>query len=105
LNIHSRVLDAATRGWHVNSVYIYRIGAPLNWDNGGAPTPGDYVFLRRPRSFAASVNNAEDNTTAAGVALPAFNTALFATSSTHAFAYHIRTFSTTCSFVLSSSTC
>ena len=43
----------------------------------------------------ASLNNQQANTTATGTALPAFNTALFATSSTNAFAYHIRTFSTT----------
>jgi hypothetical protein len=45
--------------------------------------------------LSQSLDNRQANTTAAGVALPAFNTALFATSSANTFAYHIRTFSTT----------
>jgi hypothetical protein len=95
LDIHSRALDAIVGGWHVNSVYIYQIGAPYNWDNGSTTSPGDYVYYGGPGALPASLNNAQANTTAAGVALPSFNTALFATSSTNAFAYHIRTFSTT----------
>jgi hypothetical protein len=94
-NIQSRALDAVFGGWQVNSVYIYQIGQPLNWDNGSTTTPGDYVYYGGPGALSASLNNRQANTTAAGVALPAFNTALFATSSTSAFAYHIRTFSTT----------
>jgi Carboxypeptidase regulatory-like domain len=95
VNIHSRALDAVIGGWHLNSVYIYQIGQPLNWDNGSTTTPGDYVYYGGPGALAASLNNQQANTTAAGTALPAFNTSLFATSSTNAFAYHIRTFSTT----------
>jgi Carboxypeptidase regulatory-like domain len=95
LDVHSRALDAVVGGWHLNSVYIYQIGQPLNWDNGSTTTPGDYVFYGGPGALAASLNNQQANTTATGTALPAFNTALFATSSTNAFAYHIRTFSTT----------
>ena len=48
-----------------------------------------------PGAFAASLNNQQANTTASGTALPAFNTSLFATSTANAFAYHLRTFSTT----------
>ena len=95
VNVHSRALDAVIGGWHLNSVYIYQIGQPLNWDNGSTTTPGDYVYYGGPGALAASLNNQQANTTAAGTALPAFNTSLFATSSTNAFAYHIRTFSTT----------
>lgn len=95
LNVHSRTLDAIVGGWHVNSVYIYQIGAPLNWDNGSTTSPGDYVFYGGPGSLPASLNNQQANTTTAGVALPAFSTSLFATSSANVFAYHIRTFSTT----------
>jgi hypothetical protein len=94
-NIQSRTLDAIVGGWHVNSVYIYQIGAPLNWDNGSTTSPGDYVFYGGPGSLPASLNNQQANTTTAGVALPAFNTGLFATNSASVFAYHIRTFSTT----------
>jgi hypothetical protein len=95
LNIRSRALDAVAGGWHINSVYIYQIGAPLNWDNGSTTSPGDYVFYGGPGALSASFNNRQANATATGTALPAFNTALFATNSANTFAYHIRTFSTT----------
>jgi hypothetical protein len=95
LNVNRRWLDAIVGGWHLNSVYTYQIGQPLNWDNGSTTTPGDYVFYGGPGALAASLNNRQANTTASGAALPAFNTSLFATNSANAFAYHIRTFSTT----------
>lgn len=95
LNIKSHWLDAVAGGWHLNSVYIWQIGQPLNWDNGSTTTPGDYVYYGGPGALPASLNNRQANTTATGTALPAFNTSLFATSSANAFAYHIRTFSTT----------
>jgi hypothetical protein len=94
VDIHSRALDAVIGGWHLNSVYIYQIGQPLNWDNGSTTTPGDYVYYGGPGALAAGLNNQQANTTASGTALPAFNTSLFATSTANAFAYHIRTFST-----------
>lgn len=95
VDIHSRALDAVIGGWHLNSVYIYQIGQPLNWDNGSTTTPGDYVYYGGQGALAASLNNQQANTTASGTALPAFNTSLFATSTANAFAYHVRTFSTT----------
>jgi Carboxypeptidase regulatory-like domain len=95
VNIHSRALDAVVGGWHLNSVYIYQIGQPLNWDNGSTTSPGDYVFFGGPGSLPASLNNRQANTTTSGTALPAFDTTLFATNSANVFAYHIRTFSTT----------
>jgi len=65
------------------------------WANGSNTSPGDYVYYGGPGTLAQSFNNREANTTSAGVALPTFNTALFATSSANTFAYHIRTFSST----------
>lgn len=95
LNIRSRALDAVVGGWHVNSVYTWQMGAPLVWTNGSTTSPGDYVFYGGPNTLPESFDNRQANTTAAGVALPSFNTALFATSSSNAFAYHVRTFSST----------
>jgi hypothetical protein len=95
LNVNSHLLNAIVGGWHLNSVYIYQIGAPLIWANGSTTSPGDYVFFGGPGALPASFNNQQANTTTAGVAIPAFNTSLFATNSSNAFAYHIRTFSTT----------
>ena len=52
---------------------------------------------RRSRTCAltASLNNRQANLTANGTPITAFDTTLFNTNSTQAFAYHIRTFSTT----------
>ena len=63
--------------------------------NGSTTTPGDYVYYGGPGALPASLDARQANTTAAGVAIPAFATSLFATNSANAFAYHIRTFSTT----------
>lgn len=95
LDIQSRWVNAVAGGWHVNSVYTWQLGAPVAWMNGSSTTPGDYVYFGGPGALGASFNNRQANTTAAGTALPAFDTGLFATNSTQAFAYHLRTFSTT----------
>jgi hypothetical protein len=95
LDIHSRWLDTIIGGWRMTSVYTYQIGAPLVWVNGSTTTPGDYVYYGGSGALAASLNNRYTDTTGSGTALPAFATSLFATSSANAFAYHIRTFSTT----------
>ncbi len=95
LNIQSRLLDAIAGGWRLNSVYTYQIGAPLVWVNGSTTTPGDYVYFGGPGALATGFDNRYTQTTVTGTALPSFNTSLFATNSTQAFAYHIRTFSTT----------
>ncbi len=95
INLHSRWADALAGGWHLNSVYTWQMGAPLVWSNGSTTSPGDYVFYGGPGTLPASFNARQANTTAAGVALPSFDTALFATNSANTFAYHIRTFSST----------
>jgi hypothetical protein len=95
INVNSRWLDAIVGGWHINSVYTYQLGAPLVWANGSTTSPGDYVFFGGPGALPASFNNEQANTTTAGVALPSFNTSLFATNSSQTFEYHIRTFSST----------
>jgi hypothetical protein len=95
LNVNSPWLNAIVGDWTLNSVYIYQVGAPLIWANGSTTSPGDYVFFGGPGTLPASVNNEQANTTTSNVALPAFNTGLFATSSSNVFAYHLRTFSTT----------
>ncbi len=95
LNIRSRLLNATVGGWRLNSVYTYQIGAPLVWVNGSTTTPGDYVYFGGPGALASGFNNRYTQTTAVGTALPSFNTSLFVTNSAQAFAYHIRTFSTT----------
>jgi hypothetical protein len=95
LNINSRWLDAVAGGWHINSVYIYQIGAPLVWANGSTTSPGDYVFFGGSGALPASFNNQQANTTVSGGGIPAFNTSLFATNSNSTFEYHIRTFSST----------
>ena len=87
LNVHSRALDAVVGGWQINSVYLYQLGQPLNWDNGSTTSPGDYVYYGGPGALSASLNNRQANTTTAGVALPAFST-LFATSSANVFISH-----------------
>jgi len=94
-DIRSKWLDAAIGGWHVNTFYTWQVGGPLPWMNGSTTTPGDYVYYGGPGALPASLNARQANTTAAGVAIPAFDTSLFATNSSNAFAYHIRTFSTT----------
>jgi hypothetical protein len=95
MNIHSRWLDAAIGGWTVTSLYNFQVGAPLVWVNGSTTTPGDYVYFGGPGALAASYDNRQANTTTGGVALSAFNNALFVTNSSNTFSYHIRTFSTT----------
>jgi hypothetical protein len=95
MNITSRWLDAAIGGWTLTSLYNFQVGAPLVWVNGSTTTPGDYVYSGGPGALAASYNNRQANTTTGGVALSAFNNALFVTNSSNTFAYHIRTFSTT----------
>ena len=94
VDIRSRWLDALVGGWHVNSVYTWQTGAPLAWMNGSTTTPGDYVYFGGPGALSA-INNRQANTTATGVAIPAFDTSLFVTNASNTFAYHIRTFSTT----------
>ncbi|HKE24740.1 MAG TPA: carboxypeptidase-like regulatory domain-containing protein [Bryobacteraceae bacterium] len=95
LNIHSNWLNAIVGGWHINSTYTYQMGAPIVFGNGSTTTPGDYVYYGGAGALAASLNNRQVNTTTAGVAIPVFDTSLFATNSANAFAYHLRTFSTT----------
>jgi hypothetical protein len=95
LNVNSKLANAIVGGWHLNSVYTWQVGAPLAWVNGSTTTPGDYVYFGGPGALPASLNNREANTTANGTPIPAFDTSLFNTNSANAFAYHIRTFSTT----------
>jgi hypothetical protein len=95
VNLNSRVADAILGGWHLNSVYTWQMGGPLAWVNGSTTTPGDYVYFGGPGALAASLNARQANTTANGTPIPAFDTSLFNTNSANAFAYHIRTFSTT----------
>ncbi|HLK69131.1 MAG TPA: TonB-dependent receptor [Bryobacteraceae bacterium] len=90
---HSRILNAIAGGWNISSVYLYQIGAPVVWMNGSTTTPGDYVYFGGANSI--KVDPRQAGVTASGQGIPAFNTSLFATNSTQAFAYHIRTFSTT----------
>ncbi len=95
LNVNSPVMNAIVGGWHLNSVYIYQVGAPLNWDNGSTTSPGDYAYFGGPGALPASFNNQETAIGANGQPIAAFNTGLFATASANTFEYHIRTFSTT----------
>ena len=95
INLTSKWLNTIVGGWRLNSVYTFQTGAPLVWVNGSTTTPGDYVYFGGPGALTAGYNNRNTATTANGTALPSFDTALFATNSANAFAYHIRTFSTT----------
>jgi hypothetical protein len=95
LAIHSRWLDAVVGGWQVNSVYTWQIGAPLAWVNGSSTTPGDYVYFGGENAIGTGYDNRQTATSSSGTAIAAFNTNLFVTNSANAFAYHIRTFSTT----------
>jgi hypothetical protein len=95
INLRSKWVNAIAGGWHLNSVYTFQTGAPLVWVNGSTTTPGDYVFFGGPGALPASLNNRYTETSANGTALAAFDTTQFATNSANAFAYHLRTFSTT----------
>jgi hypothetical protein len=95
LNVNSRIANAIVGGWHLNSVYTWQIGAPLSWVNGSTTTPSDYVYFGGPGALPASLNAREANTQANGTPIAAFDTSVFNTNSANAFAYHIRTFSTT----------
>jgi len=95
LAVNSRVLNLIAGGWHVNSFYTWQVGGPLAWMNGSTTTPGDYVFFGGAGALPNSLSNRQANTTALGVAIPAFDTTLFQTNSSNTFAYHLRTFSTT----------
>ena len=95
LNVHSRWLDALVGGWHLNSVYNFQVGAPLVWANGSTTSPGDYVYYGGPGDLKASFDNRYTSTNTSGTALSSFNNALFQTNSANAFAFHIRTFSST----------
>jgi hypothetical protein len=95
LDVNSRIANAIVGGWHLNSVYTWQVGAPLSWVNGSTTTPSDYVYFGGPGALPASLNAREANTLANGTPIPAFDTSLFNTNSANAFAYHIRTFSTT----------
>jgi len=93
LDLHSRLGNALLGDWTINSTYMYQMGAPVVWMNGSTTTPGDYVYFGGPG--ALTVDPRQAGVTASGVGIPAFNTSLFATNSSQAFAFHIRTFSTT----------
>jgi hypothetical protein len=95
INLHSKWADMIVGGWHLNSVYTFQTGAPLVWVNGSTTTPGDYVYFGGPGALAASFNNRYTETQTNGSPLPSFDTSMFATNAANAFAYHIRTFSTT----------
>jgi hypothetical protein len=86
LDLRAKLANRILGGWTINNIYTYQTGAPILWTNGSSTTPGDYVYFGGPG--ALTIDPRETNTTS-------FNTALFATNSTQAFAYHIRTFSTT----------
>jgi len=83
---HSRVANTIVGGWTMNTIYTFQTGAPVLWVNGSTTTPGDYVYLGGPGALTVDPRHTNS---------PAFNTALFNTVSTQAYAYHIRTFSTT----------
>jgi hypothetical protein len=95
LNVNSRLANAIVGGWHLNSVYTWQIGAPLAWVNGSTTTPSDYVYYGGPGALPTSMNNRQANTLPNGTPIAAFDTSLFNTNASNAFAYHIRTFSTT----------
>jgi hypothetical protein len=86
LDLKSKWANNVLGGWMVNNIYTYQTGAPILWTNGSSTTPGDYVYFGGPG--ALTVDPRQTNTAS-------FNTALFATNSTQAFSYHIRSFSTT----------
>ena len=86
LNLNSRLANEVFGGWTFNSIYSWQTGAPILWVNGSTTSPGDYVSFAAPGALTVDPRNTNS---------PAFNTALFATNSTQAFSYHIRTFSTT----------
>ncbi|HXS95154.1 MAG TPA: TonB-dependent receptor [Candidatus Limnocylindrales bacterium] len=92
-DLHSKVANSLLGGWVVSSTYMWQMGPPVVWMNGSTTTPGDYVYFGG--AGALTVDPRQAGITASGAAIPAFNTSLFATSSTQAFAFHIRTFSTT----------
>jgi len=83
LDFHSRLANSLIGGWVINSVYTYQTGAPINWNNGSTTSPGDYVYFGAPLVL---------NNRLADPGSAAFNTTAFATSSSSAFQYHIRTF-------------
>jgi len=95
LDIRSRWIDAFIGGWRINSVYTWQLGAPILWGNGSTTTPGDYVYFGGSGALAASYNSRYTQTNTALNPLPAFDTSLFVTNSANAYAYHLRTFSTT----------
>ena len=97
VKLQSRWLDAIAGGWQINSAYNWQTGGPLVWGNGSTTSPGDYVYYGGAGALGASLNNRQANTNPAAKNAPlaAFDTSLFATNSLNAFAYHIRTFSTT----------
>jgi hypothetical protein len=95
LNIDSHWANAIFGNWTLTTLYNWQIGAPLVWTNGSTSSPGDYVFYGGGGALPSSYNARQANTTTSGTALSSFDNSLFATSSTNAFAYHIRTFSTT----------
>jgi hypothetical protein len=86
LDLRAKLANRILGGWTINNIYTYQTGAPILWTNGSSTTPGDYVYFGGPG--ALTIDPRETNTTS-------FNTALFATNSTQAFSYHLRTFSTT----------
>jgi len=60
----------------VNSVYIYQIGQPLNWDNGSTTSPAiTYSTAVLDRCRPASITGSQHDS--CGVALPAFDTQPF----------------------------
>jgi hypothetical protein len=85
ISFRSNLADKLLGGWLINGIYTWQVGQPILWANGSSNTPGDYVYFGGPGALA--VNPRQTNG-------PAFDTTLFATNSTQAFAYHIRTFST-----------
>jgi len=84
VNVQSRWADYLVGGWHVNGIYSYQTGAPIEWANGSTTNIGDYVYSGGP----LNLNNRQTTGTA-------FDTTQFATKSTDQFQYHIRTFPTT----------
>ncbi len=84
VNLQSRWSNTLLGGWRVTSIYSKQVGGPINWTNGSSTSPGDYVYFGGPLNL--------DPRNVNGVA---FDTSKFSTSSTNAFQYHLRTFSTT----------
>jgi hypothetical protein len=97
-DMHSKWLNAAFGGWHVNGIYTIQTGQPFTFMGTSSTTIGDLVYFGAPLDYNPRQTNGPAFNVAAftpPVCQSMTGSALASCITANQFAYHIRTFSTT----------